>query len=68
MLNMFLFFPRYKNVMNCLHPKPDALFKLICFPWAGGGSFYFAKWGEKMPDSVEGTLTFTTIKAIYNVR
>ncbi|XP_045713672.1 S-acyl fatty acid synthase thioesterase, medium chain [Phyllostomus hastatus] len=44
---------RDEKVVNCLYPKPDAIFRLICFPWAGGGSFYFAKWGEKMPDSVE---------------
>ncbi|KAM5340290.1 S-acyl fatty acid synthase thioesterase, medium chain [Glossophaga mutica] len=44
---------RGKKVVNCLYPKPDAIFRLICFPWLGGGSLYFAKWGEKMSDSVE---------------
>uniref|UniRef100_A0A8D2D806 S-acyl fatty acid synthase thioesterase, medium chain n=1 Tax=Sciurus vulgaris TaxID=55149 RepID=A0A8D2D806_SCIVU len=41
------------NIFNCLYPKPDAIFKLICFPWAGGGSTHFAKWGQNIYDSLE---------------
>uniref|UniRef100_A0A671G170 S-acyl fatty acid synthase thioesterase, medium chain n=2 Tax=Rhinolophus ferrumequinum TaxID=59479 RepID=A0A671G170_RHIFE len=44
---------RNENVVNCLYPKRDAIFKLICFPWAGGSSNYFAKWGQTIHDSVE---------------
>uniref|UniRef100_A0A8I6GAB2 S-acyl fatty acid synthase thioesterase, medium chain n=1 Tax=Rattus norvegicus TaxID=10116 RepID=A0A8I6GAB2_RAT len=40
-------------VLNCLYQNPDAVFKLICFPWAGGGSIHFAKWGQKINDSLE---------------
>ncbi|XP_047377274.1 S-acyl fatty acid synthase thioesterase, medium chain [Sciurus carolinensis] len=44
---------RNENIFNCLYPKPDAIFKLICFPWAGGGSTHFAKWGQNIYDSLE---------------
>ncbi|CAH7294390.1 Olah [Phodopus roborovskii] len=42
-----------EKVLNCLFRKPDAVFKLICFPWAGGGSVYFAKWGQTVNDLLE---------------
>ncbi|XP_005387205.1 PREDICTED: S-acyl fatty acid synthase thioesterase, medium chain [Chinchilla lanigera] len=44
---------RDEKVLNCLYPRPGAIFRLICFPWAGGGSLYFAKWGQKVYDSLE---------------
>ncbi|XP_019518958.1 PREDICTED: S-acyl fatty acid synthase thioesterase, medium chain [Hipposideros armiger] len=44
---------RNEKVLNCSYPNPGAIFKLICFPWAGGGSFHFAKWGQSMQDFVE---------------
>ncbi|XP_006159821.1 S-acyl fatty acid synthase thioesterase, medium chain [Tupaia chinensis] len=44
---------RNEKVLNCLYQKPDAIFKLICFPWAGGGSIYFAKWGQNTHDLIE---------------
>uniref|UniRef100_H0XIG5 oleoyl-[acyl-carrier-protein] hydrolase n=1 Tax=Otolemur garnettii TaxID=30611 RepID=H0XIG5_OTOGA len=47
------FLPRSDKVLNCLYQNPEAVFKLICFPWAGGGSLYFAKWGQKIHDSLE---------------
>ncbi|KAM4812128.1 S-acyl fatty acid synthase thioesterase, medium chain-like [Urocitellus parryii] len=44
---------RNEKVFNCLYPKPNAIFKLICFPWTGSGSTYFAKWGQDIYDSME---------------
>ncbi|XP_008063501.1 S-acyl fatty acid synthase thioesterase, medium chain [Carlito syrichta] len=44
---------RNEKVLNCLYQKPDAVFKLICFPWAGSGSMYLAKWGQNISDSLE---------------
>ncbi|KAM4828864.1 S-acyl fatty acid synthase thioesterase, medium chain [Thomomys bottae] len=44
---------RNEKVLNCLIQRPNAIFKLICFPWAGGGSNYLAKWGKKMSDMLE---------------
>ncbi|KAM5235409.1 S-acyl fatty acid synthase thioesterase, medium chain [Ctenodactylus gundi] len=44
---------RNEKVLNCLYQKPNAMFKLICFPWAGSGSVYFAKWGQKIYDLLE---------------
>uniref|UniRef100_A0A8C9PAK5 S-acyl fatty acid synthase thioesterase, medium chain n=1 Tax=Spermophilus dauricus TaxID=99837 RepID=A0A8C9PAK5_SPEDA len=43
----------WNKVFNCLYPKPNAIFKLICFPWAGSDSTYFAKWGQNIYDSME---------------
>uniref|UniRef100_A0A8C9P8F3 oleoyl-[acyl-carrier-protein] hydrolase n=1 Tax=Spermophilus dauricus TaxID=99837 RepID=A0A8C9P8F3_SPEDA len=45
--------PENEKVFNCLYPKPNAIFKLICFPWAGSDSTYFAKWGQNIYDSME---------------
>uniref|UniRef100_A0A2K5XFU5 oleoyl-[acyl-carrier-protein] hydrolase n=1 Tax=Mandrillus leucophaeus TaxID=9568 RepID=A0A2K5XFU5_MANLE len=44
---------RNEKVFNCLYKNPEATFKLICFPWAGGGSVHFAKWGQDTHDSLE---------------
>uniref|UniRef100_A0A2K5PUZ5 S-acyl fatty acid synthase thioesterase, medium chain n=1 Tax=Cebus imitator TaxID=2715852 RepID=A0A2K5PUZ5_CEBIM len=44
-----------KKVLNCLYKNPEAIFKLICFPWAGGSSIHFAKWGQDTQDSLEET-------------
>ncbi|KAM6216204.1 S-acyl fatty acid synthase thioesterase, medium chain [Rhynchocyon petersi] len=44
---------RNDKVVNCLFQNPNAIFRLICFPWAGAGSIYFARWGKKIHDSIE---------------
>ena len=40
--------------LNCLFSKPKAKFALICFPWAGGGSNFYAQWGKMFPEFIEG--------------
>lgn len=34
-------------------PKPNAALRLFCFPYAGGGSTIFHRWGAELPDSIE---------------
>uniref|UniRef100_A0A3P9AID7 oleoyl-[acyl-carrier-protein] hydrolase n=1 Tax=Esox lucius TaxID=8010 RepID=A0A3P9AID7_ESOLU len=34
------------QVINCFHKRPEAVARLICFPWAGGGSIHYARWGK----------------------
>ncbi|XP_053322485.1 S-acyl fatty acid synthase thioesterase, medium chain [Spea bombifrons] len=41
------------KLINCMYKKPHATTRLICFPWAGGGSIYFAQWGRLFDESVE---------------
>lgn len=60
MLNLILHvLSRNTDVINCLYQIPNAIFKLICFPWAGGGSIHFAKWGQMNPELLEGKLMVT---------
>ena len=42
------------KVINCFTKKPDAVARLVCFPWAGGGSIHYARWGRVFNDSIEG--------------
>ncbi|NXI08515.1 SAST synthase, partial [Irena cyanogastra] len=34
--------------------RPDAVCRLICFSWAGGGTSQLAQWGRLFNDSIEG--------------
>lgn len=42
-----------EKVINCFCKRPDAVARLVCFPWAGGGSIYYARWGQLFNSSVE---------------
>ncbi|XP_061520131.1 S-acyl fatty acid synthase thioesterase, medium chain [Phycodurus eques] len=42
-----------EKLINCFKKKPDAVVRLICFPWAGGGSIHYARWGSVLNSSIE---------------
>ncbi len=42
------------KVITCFSKRPDALVRLICFPWAGGGSIHYARWAKTLNCSIEG--------------
>lgn len=44
---------RMEKVINCFKKRPDAVVRLICFPWAGGGSIHYARWGNVFNGSIE---------------
>ncbi|XP_053189927.1 S-acyl fatty acid synthase thioesterase, medium chain isoform X1 [Scomber japonicus] len=44
---------RMEKVINCFKRQPDAVARLICFPWAGGGSIHYARWGNVLSSSIE---------------
>lgn len=46
-----------EKVISCFRTRPEAV---ICFPWAGGGSIHYARWGNVLSSSVEGKITFHT--------
>ncbi len=43
-----------EKVINCFKRRPDAVTRLLCFPWAGGGSIHYARWGNVLNSSIEG--------------
>lgn len=43
-----------EKVITCFQKRPDAVNRLICFPWAGGGSIHYARWGNILSCSTEG--------------
>ncbi|XP_069130412.1 S-acyl fatty acid synthase thioesterase, medium chain-like [Argopecten irradians] len=43
------------KVLNCRFRRPTASYQLFCFPWAGGGSNFYANWGNMVPESIEVT-------------
>lgn len=44
---------RMEKVISCFRKRPDAEARLICFPWAGGGSIHYARWGNVLHSSIE---------------
>uniref|UniRef100_A0A146YJM2 S-acyl fatty acid synthase thioesterase, medium chain n=1 Tax=Fundulus heteroclitus TaxID=8078 RepID=A0A146YJM2_FUNHE len=44
---------RMEKVISCFRRKPEAVTRLICFPWAGGGSIHYARWGNILNSSIE---------------
>ncbi|RXN28555.1 tektin-2 [Labeo rohita] len=41
------------KVITCFTKRPDASVRLICFPWAGGGSIHYARWAKTLNNSIE---------------
>ncbi|XP_040290479.1 S-acyl fatty acid synthase thioesterase, medium chain isoform X1 [Bufo bufo] len=44
---------RMDKLVNCFYKRPNAVTRLFCFPWAGGGSLFYAQWGRLLDESIE---------------
>jgi surfactin synthase thioesterase subunit len=42
--------PRRDTWVRCLAPKPDARYRIVCFPFAGGGAHAFRAWSGALRD------------------
>ncbi|XP_037549452.1 S-acyl fatty acid synthase thioesterase, medium chain [Nematolebias whitei] len=42
-----------EKVISCFRWRPEAAVRLICFPWAGGGSIHYSRWGNVLNSSIE---------------
>ncbi|ASS75457.1 hypothetical protein CIG75_11035 [Tumebacillus algifaecis] len=38
---------------HCIQPNPQAVMRLFCFHFAGGGASAFHQWSKELPDSIE---------------
>lgn len=47
--------------LRCVYEKHSAELRLICFPWAGGGAAFYAKWGKKFASEIEGLMQYSRI-------
>lgn len=55
------------KLFNCRFAREFANVNLICFPWAGGGSNFYALWGKDLPDFIEGNLDIKKYRYFINM-
>ncbi|HZI20589.1 MAG TPA: alpha/beta fold hydrolase [Pyrinomonadaceae bacterium] len=44
---------RSSGWLRCLRPREEALLRLFCFPYAGGGGAAYRAWPARLPEAVE---------------